>query len=78
LRRLFCLAKTFAAGFAGWGGGGGGFWLGGVGFEFFVGAFEVFDVARSEVPDSRGYFVDYVFVVADQQDGALEFLQRDI
>ena len=68
----------FAAGFAGRDGRGGGFLLGAVGFELFVGAFEIFDVAGSKVPDSGGDFVDHVFVVADQQNGALEFLQGDI
>jgi len=66
--------KTFyLRDFAGGDGCGGGFLVGGVGFEFFVGAFEVFDVAGSEVPDSRGDFFDDVFVVADEEDGAFEF-----
>ncbi len=35
----------------------------GVGDEFFVGAFEVVDLAVAEVPDAGGYFVDYIVVV---------------
>jgi hypothetical protein len=41
----------------------GGFFFG-VGYELFVGAFEVVDFGVVEVPDAGGYFVDYVVVVS--------------
>jgi hypothetical protein len=74
-----CCARPYKgvmlfAGFSGGDGCGGGFLVGGVGFEFFVGAFEVLDVAAAKVPDAGGDFVDDVFVVADEEHGAFEFL----
>ena len=50
----------------------------GVGYEFFVGAFEVVDFAALEMPDTGGYFVDYVVVVGYQEDSAVVTLQADV
>src|SRR5579863_8410945 len=48
------------------------------GYEFGVGAFEVFDFVGVEMPDAGGDLVDYVVVVGYQQDCAVVFLQRDV
>jgi hypothetical protein len=55
----------------------GGFFFCG-GYEFRVRSFEVFDLARVEMPDAGGYFVDYVMVVGDEQHRPVVFLQRDV
>src|SRR4051812_39884748 len=46
--------------------------------EFFVSAFEIGDLARLELPDTRADFFDEVLVVRDEQDRSLELLQRDV
>jgi hypothetical protein len=43
--------------------------------EVLVRTLEIFNVAMIEIPKPGCYFVDYVVVVRDQQDGALELLQ---
>src|SRR5579863_6506469 len=55
----------------------GGFFFG-VGYEFFVGAFEVVDFAVAEMPDAGGDLVDYIVVVGDEEDGAVIALERDV
>ena len=50
----------------------------GVGYELFVGAFEVVDFTVTEMPDACGDFIDDVVVVGDQEDSAVLALERDV